>query len=161
MSLITCPECGREIDSEVSVCPYCAFPIKKKTTEPKVSEVTTQPIDPEKQKKKKLISMILCIVGCICLIFAITRVTNEDYKFYLEHYEDCEKGYNDCMYEKTKYTSTYFSSTYGSIASSYEDMMEDDMKEIWKFRGTAIVCCVAGIGLIFVGYKNIKKGGEE
>ncbi|BDF43189.1 hypothetical protein CE91St56_03120 [Lachnospiraceae bacterium] len=27
MALIKCPECNAEIDSEVSVCPCCAFPI--------------------------------------------------------------------------------------------------------------------------------------
>ena len=61
--------------------------------------------------------------------------------------------------EEAKYDGM-FSGCYKSIASTYEDMMEDDMKKIWKFRGAAIICCVVGIGLVFVGYKNIKKGGE-
>lgn len=161
MATIYCPECNTEIDNEVAVCPCCGFPIKKKITqaEVKTSEVSTQPIDIEKQKKKKFIGMVMCIVGCICFIIAITRITNEDYKFYVEHYEDCMEGYEDCMKE-AKYSSGYFASSYRSIASTYEDMAEDDMKEIWKFRGIAITCCIAGIGLIFVGYKNIKKGGE-
>jgi hypothetical protein len=161
MATINCPECNTEIDSEIAVCPCCGFPIKKKPTtqtEPKLSEVPTQPISEEKRKQKKLIGTVMCIIGCICFIIAITRVTNEEYKFYVEHYEDCKEGYEDCM-DEAKYGGM-FSGSYRSIASTYEDMMEDDMKEIWKYRGTAIACCIAGIGLVFVGYKNIKKGGE-
>lgn len=162
MSIIKCPECNTEIDSEVAVCPSCGFPIKKKTAaqaELKVSDEAKAPIDPEQLKKKKLIGTVMCIIGCICFVIAITRISNEDYKFYVEHYEDCKEGYVDCM-DEAKYGG-FLSGSYRSIASTYEDMMEDDMKEIWKFRGTAIACCVAGIGLIFVGYKNIRKGGEE
>lgn len=161
MATIKCPECNTEVDSEVAVCPSCGFPIKKKPivqAELKVSDEAKAPIDPEQLKKKKLIGTVMCIIGCICFVIAITRITNEDYKFYVEHYEDCKDGYEDCM-DEAKYGGM-FSGSYRSIASTYEDMMEDDMKEIWKFRGTAIACCVAGIGLIFVGYKNIKKGGE-
>lgn len=157
MAMINCPECNSEIDENVAVCPCCGFPIKGKIAEPKVSEVPTQTIDPEKQKKKKLIGVAMCIIGCICWIVAITRITNEDYKFYVEHYEDCMDGYEDSM-DHAKYGGL-FSGSYRSIARSYEDMAEDDMKEIWKYRGTAIVCCIAGIGLVFLGYKNIKKGG--
>lgn len=160
MATINCPECNAEVDGEVSVCPYCGFPIKKKLTqtEPKGSEVPVKLINPEQQKKKKLIGTVMCIIGFICFIIAITRITNEDYKFYMEHYEDCREGYEDCM-DEAKYGGM-FSGSYRRIASTYEDMMEDDMKEIWKYRGTAIACCIAGIGLAFVGYKNIKKGGE-
>jgi len=159
MAAIICPECNTEIDSEALICPCCAFPIKEKTTEPRFSETLKQPIDPEKQKKKRFIGTVMCIVGCICFVIAITRVTNEDYKFYVEHYEDCMEGYEDCM-DEARHSRGYFASSYRSIASSYEDMAEDDMKEIWKFRGTAIVYCTVGIGLIFVGCKNIKKDGE-
>lgn len=161
MALIKCPECNTEVESEIAVCPSCGFPIKKKTTvqaEPKVSDGVKTPMDSEQLKKKKLIGVAMCIIGCICFIIAITRVTNEDYKFYVEHYEDCKEGYEDCM-DEAKYGGM-FSGSYRSIVSTYEDMMEDDMEEIWKYRGIAIVCCAVGLGLIFVGYKNIKKGGE-
>lgn len=164
MTTVNCPECNAEIDSEVSVCPYCGFPIKKKTTaqvdsSDLVEKITVaHPLDSEKQKKKKIIGITMCVVGVICLIFAVTKITDDDYKFYLEHYEDCKDGYEDCM-DEAKYGGM-FSGSYRSIASTYEDMMKDDMKEIWKYRGTAIVCCIAGIGLGLVGYKNIKKGGE-
>lgn len=33
----------------------------------------------------------MCIIGCICFIVAITRISHEDYKFYIEHYEDCKE----------------------------------------------------------------------
>ena len=161
LTTTNCPECNAEVDGEVLVCPYCGFPIKKRPIQEGsiALEVQTQPIAPEKQKKMKLIGAVMCIIGCICLIIAVTRITNDEYKFYLEHYEDCMEGYEDCMNE-AKYSSGYFASSYRSIASAYEDMAEDDMKMIWKYRGTAIACCVVGIGLIFIGYKNLKKGGE-
>lgn len=123
--------------------------------EAKGSETTIQSADPEQQKKKKMIGAVMCALGCICFIIALTRITNEDYKFYVEHYEDCMEGYESCM-EEAAYAGM-FSNAYKNIARTYEDMAEDDMKEIWKYRGAAIVCCVAGIGLIFAGYRNIKK----
>ena len=61
MATINCPECNTEIDSEIAVCPCCGFPIKKKPTtqtEPKLSEVPTQPISEEKRKQKKLIGTV-------------------------------------------------------------------------------------------------------
>ena len=30
MSLIECPECGKEVSSEAESCPHCGHPIKKK-----------------------------------------------------------------------------------------------------------------------------------
>ena len=30
MALITCPECGKEISDQASVCPYCGAPVAKK-----------------------------------------------------------------------------------------------------------------------------------
>lgn len=162
METINCPECNTEMDSKVVVCPYCGFPIKKKVEVKTILQAYEQAnatIDQEKQKRKKIIGAVMCIIGIICLIFAVKRISNDKYKFYLEHYEDCMEGYEDCMKE-AKYSSGFFASSYRSIASSYEDMAEDDMKEIWKYRGIAIACCIAGIGLIFVGYKSIKKRGD-
>ena len=38
MSLIKCPECGREISSFAGFCPHCGFPMKKTEEKPKKEE---------------------------------------------------------------------------------------------------------------------------
>ncbi len=38
MSLIKCPECGREISSFADFCPHCGFPMKKTEEKPKKEE---------------------------------------------------------------------------------------------------------------------------
>lgn len=148
MEIYKCPECNKEITVEASVCSNCGFPLEK--------DIFLQ----QKQKNRKLKGIILCIVGCICLIIAVKNITDENYKFYLEHYEDCIEGYEENM-DTANSMGGMFKSSYKSIASSYKNMAEDDLVEIWKYRGITIFCSVAGLVFWFVGYKNIKKGGKE
>ena len=148
MGMYKCPECNKEITIDKSVCPNCGFPIEK--------DVILQ----QEQKKKKLIGIIMCIIGCVFFIIAMKNITDENYKFYLEHYEDCVEGYEENM-KTANSMGGMFKSSYKSIASSYEKMAEDDLAEIWKYRGIFIVCTVAGIVFLFVGHKKIKKGGKS
>lgn len=99
----------------------------------------------------------MCIIGCILLVIAVTRITNDKYKFYKQHYQECIDGYNDAKSAANSYRSIFFSSSYNSIASSYKDMADDDSKELWKFRIQAIVFFCSGCLLIICGYKNYKK----
>ena len=52
MSLITCPECGREISDTVNSCPHCGFSIKKQ---------------PEKKNNKTVILFIVLLVLAVVL----------------------------------------------------------------------------------------------
>ncbi len=149
MAMIECPECGKEIEENLLSCSNCGFPIKIKDKE-------EQPI----YKNKKYIGIVMCIVGCILFIVAITRINNDIYKFYLEHYETCMEGYDENNATANLYSSGFFKSSYKSIASRYKEMAEDDYKEIWKYRIEAIVACGAGSILLVIGYRNIKKKVE-
>lgn len=149
MALINCPECGKEIEEEVMECPNCGFPIKKQ-------DKAEQSID----KNKTYIGIAMCIIGCILFIVAIMRINNDDYKFYLEHYETCMQGYDENTATANSYTSGFFKSSYKYIASEYKEMAADDYKEIWKYRMEAIVACGAGLILLVIGYKNVKNKGE-
>ena len=149
MALNNCPECGKEVEEEVLACPECGFPIKKQDKAEKSI-----------YKNKKYIGIVMCVIGFILFIVAITRINNDDYKFYLEHYETCMQGYDENTETANSYTSGFFKSSYKNIASSYKEMAEDDYKEIWKYRIEAIVACGAGLILLVIGYKNVRNKGE-
>ncbi|MBD5511792.1 MAG: zinc-ribbon domain-containing protein [Lachnospiraceae bacterium] len=149
MALINCPECRKEIEEEVLFCPNCGFPIKKQNE-------TEQPV----YKNKRYIGIAMCIIGCVLFIVAFARINNDDYKFYLEHYETCMQGYDRNTETANSYTSGYFKSSYENIASTYKEMAEDDYKEIWKYRIEAIVACGAGLILLVIGCKNITNKGK-
>lgn len=99
----------------------------------------------------------MCIIGCIFIVVAITRITNDEYKFYKQHYQECIDGYNDTKSTADSYCGGFFRSSYKSIDSSYKDMADDDNEELWKFRIQAIVFLCGGCGLIIYGYKKYKK----
>ena len=83
MALLNCPECGKGVEEDVLSCPNCGFPIKKQNK-------VEQPI----YKNKKYIGIVMLIIGCILFVVVITRINNDDYKFYLENYETCMQGYD-------------------------------------------------------------------
>ena len=54
MSLITCPECKKEISSSADSCPSCGYPIQGKPREPRF----------EAYRKRVLIgTLIICLIG--------------------------------------------------------------------------------------------------
>ncbi|MGI5969522.1 MAG: zinc ribbon domain-containing protein [Lachnospiraceae bacterium] len=149
MALLNCPECGKGVEEDVLSCPNCGFPIKKQNK-------VEQPI----YKNKKYIGIVMLIIGCILFVVVITRINNDDYKFYLENYETCMQGYDKNMATANSYTSGFFKSSYRDIASGYKKMAEDDYKEIWKYRIESIVACGVGLILLVKGYKNVKNKEE-
>ena len=156
MALIKCPECGKEISDQANICPHCGYE-KIVRNENRIEESKEIPI----YKNRKYISILMCVVGCIFLILAINRITNDNYKFYKQHYQDCMDGYNDTISTANSYLGGYFKSLYNSIASSYKDMADDDNKELWKFRIQAIVLICGGLALIVCGYKKYNKEKNE
>lgn len=141
--LIKCSNCGREIEEDVLLCSNCGCTVKKQKKA-------------EQNVYKRCIGIAMCIIGCILFIVAITKINNDKYKFYLEHYETCMQGYDENAKIANTYTSGFFNSSYKYIASGYKEMAEDAYKEIWKYRIEAIVACGAGLTLLVIGYKNVK-----
>ncbi len=151
MELIKCPECGNDVSDQVKTCPHCGYEILEESKQiEKNHDIPTY-------KNRKYISILMCIIGCVLLIIAVTRITNDKYKFYEQHYQECIDGYNDTKSTANSYGSGFFGSSYNSIASSYKDMADEANKKLWKFRIQAIVLLCGGCGLIICGYKNYKK----
>lgn len=146
-----CPECGNDVSNQVKTCPYCGYEISKEDEQ--IKEKYNNLI----HKNKKYIIALLCIVGCLFLIAAITRITNDEYKFYKQHYQECIDGYNDTKWTADSFSGGFFKSSYDSIASSYKDLADNDKKELWKFRIQAILLVCGGCGLILFGYTIYKK----
>lgn len=144
MSLIKCPECGKELESGILSCPECGCPLSKEETNP------TTDVQATKALRRKIIALIMCLVACFCLYNSFSTINDDSYKFYKEHYADCMQGYGETSAMSDGYSYGYFKSSYQSIANSYLDMADDDMKEIWKYRIKAIAYGASG-GLLLTG----------
>ena len=156
MGSMKCPECGNEIADDVTVCPSCGFEIVQSETN--ANRVTTIADTNEAvpvYKNKKYIGIALCVVACIMLIVAFTRINNDTYSFYKQHYTECMEGYAENNADANN-SGALFRGTYRYIASSYEDMAKDDNKKIWSYRIQAIILCLGGVACGIVGYKFIK-----
>lgn len=145
-----CPECKSEINDDLRECPNCGYVLK-------IDIANTNSVVTAKSSKNKYIGIAMCIAAVIFFVIGFSKINSSDYKFYKEHYKECMEGYADTKSTANSYSSLFFKSSYDSIASSYEDMANDDMKKITKFRVEAGASAVAGIALIIVGAKFYKK----
>ena len=152
MSLIKCPECGTEIESGISSCPECGCPISNKDSD------TTEDAHNNKSLYRKIIALIICIVGIFCLYYSYATINDSTYKLYKDHYEDCMEGYDSTSAMANSYSYGYFKSSYKDIANRYMDMADDDMEVIWEYRKKAIAYGASGallvIGAIFLCCKK-------
>ena len=155
MAMIKCPECGNEVKDGLSMCPGCGCEIPRSETCPVEEDVSEENTVIPEHKNRKAFGVVLGIVACIMLIVAFTRINNENYSFYKQHYEDCMEGYAENQVSANT-SGGWFSDTYQYIASSYEDMAQDDMREIWKYRIQAIILCIAAIICGTISYVFIK-----
>jgi len=143
----SCPDCGTPITGNIDACPNCGCPISKN------SNTFTNSVT----NKNKIKGTIMIIIVAICFLFGVTRLTNDDYKFYIEHCKECQENYEEVQATANSYSYGFFKSSYQDIADTYLDMIKDDKKEYWIFRIKAIVSFTAGgITLIF-GIKNLKR----
>lgn len=147
---VECKECGAVYDKRQDSCPKCGCPSNDK------NEVTLQIIK-KSNENGKLLSYCMIVVALILMIISYTRVNNEEYDFYKEHYVECEAGYDDARDMANSYSSGFFRSSYNTIANSYQEMMDDDMKEINSYRIQAGVILGTGIVLLCIGIKRVKR----
>lgn len=146
-----CPKCGCKMEKEQNVCSQCG----------NMSVMKNDNYDSEtdiQKHGKKYIGLIFGLIALVCFIWGITRISNDEYNFYKEHYETCMEGYAESKQIANSYSSSFFKNSYNSIASSYENMAEDDNEKIWEFRIQAIILCICGVFFISIGYKIYQKG---
>lgn len=71
MSLIKCPECGKEVSNKASSCPVCGHPLG--------NVPPTQSVTPPKQKQKKkgsCLKTILIVLGVLIAIIVIANLSD-------------------------------------------------------------------------------------
>lgn len=88
MALVMCPECQKEISDQAAACPYCGFPMAKKTAEPEKQEPANEASSPSKQESFEkaatkrhgtLIAIIAVAVLAIAIVLLVDvmNTTNE------------------------------------------------------------------------------------
>lgn len=82
MSLIKCPECGKEISDKALACPYCGYPIEKK----EISNNKKTVFSPKKCfENKKLLIGIAVLSIAIVYIIVCNMVYRNPYKSYMAY----------------------------------------------------------------------------
>ena len=173
MNTIICPECGKEYTVDTKTCQECGFQFEEKVRRcQECGEIlavnstyckncgfeNTSRTEIKKliYDHRKVVGSISILLACILIIISFTRINNEDYQFYAEHYNKCMMGYEESIY-MAKTSSGYFSLSYENIADSYKEMADDDMMKLNGFRIQAGIGLFVSLGLLFMGYKILKK----
>jgi hypothetical protein len=141
-----CPDCGLELKANAKTCISCGCPIVYDSGRSSRQSVLT---------KRKCFGISLCLAAIVCFVICFTRVSNDQYRFYIQHYGECKAGYEESMLTAESYGYGFFRSSYQDIASTYQDLMDSDQKKIWTYRALGSV----GLILLGSGIKNIKKRG--
>lgn len=174
-----CPECKKEVKSEIRICPHCGYDIEENLV--KCSECGnmvarnadscpacgcsmnhSDTADGKKVlgvngNKQQYIGYGLIAIALILMIVSFTRVNNKKYNFYKEHYAECEEGYEEAKNMADSYGYGLFKSTYNMIADSYQELMDADKKEMNSYRIQAVVYLGAAVILLFFGVKNVRR----
>lgn len=146
---LVCPECNGIIRRELKTCPNCGYEIPQEDMKDKVLKLKQSVL-----KNKKQTRIVAYIIAVFMFVIAISRLNNSDYKFYKEHYSECELGYQSAIISSQVY-SGYFASSYKQIASTYKDMMNEDQAKINSYRIQAVVLIIIGIMIIIFERKYI------
>ncbi len=86
MSLISCPECQKEISDKVKACPHCGFPFidnipedlfteDTATVDTATTEVTSSKSN-LKGNKKKLIIVAICVIAVVLFVNYLNKLAN-------------------------------------------------------------------------------------
>lgn len=69
MSLINCPECGKEISDKATFCPNCGFPIEIGQNE----EIENEECEDDEEEKETIVSIMSLITFALYVISAIIK----------------------------------------------------------------------------------------
>ena len=98
MSLLKCPECGKEVSDKAGVCPNCGFPIEKKD-EKDVNEMadnSEEITDKEKKTSKKGLFLFVSVIILAALGGIVYYASTAD----VRDYEKANELYVDKKYEE-------------------------------------------------------------
>lgn len=93
MSMIKCPECGKDVSSEAYQCPGCGYPLRPPPRPPPLPPQTPSPMRPPTRTSSKGLSVgcivalvIVPIIGFVALLTAIALPA------FLSHRVDARRG---------------------------------------------------------------------
>lgn len=72
MSMIKCPECGKDVSDKATVCPECGYPIENV-----LKTIEEEKIKNQKLRTRKILLILVVIVGIISAISIIRSVINK------------------------------------------------------------------------------------
>ena len=140
MALFKCSNCGKEISDTVKFCPNCGTEIKK-----------TSPLSSNSKTK----NYILIGISIILIIVAISLVTTNEFKYYLDNID-----YYTEQYENAKsHSSGFLGSIYSSLASQWKEMREEAVMYVALHSIGAIVLGLGGTIGLYKGIRKLKNGG--
>ncbi len=138
-----CPDCGTELEEGAISCPECGCPVVMTSTN------GVNGTHSNRKTMRRIVAVVMCLVACFCIYKCFCMINDSNYKFYKEHYSECMQGYAENTATAASYSYGFFKSSYQDIANRYQDMANDDMKEIWKYRIAAIAFGASGV-LLFI-----------
>lgn len=184
-----CLKCGEVVPEDASFCPVCGTKIGEKEDEKKaIVYVEKMNADNSVYKNKgrvapkvlknenwfRGITVVMCIIAIILIIFGYKSVTNSSYEYAVDN---CE--YYERQMKETKSMANIYGGSgilgggYASLASSWEDMLEEAQTTIIVGRVKAGVSfglgfiLLAGVVFLFLkrkkgdGYTYAEKGGKH
>lgn len=164
-----CKNCGKEIEENSVFCEFCGQKIEGENPEKK--EDTQNAIGGTKKEKVRILKkyrgfiqkqsknvritiiVVLIALSIASLSFGITKISNEEYKYNKEQYEYCEDNRKDTLMEAG--SSVYFSSTYGYLSESWEEMRDGYSEKLSKARTVAAVSFVLTAIFGYLSYETI------
>lgn len=160
-----CLKCGEVLPDDASFCPYCGTKIgenddankaivyvekknedtptyeNKNSVTSKVSKILNN------ENWIRGIATVMCIIAVILIVFGYKSITNSSYEYAVDNYEYYEKQMKETKSMANLYGgSGILGGGYASIASSWEDMLEEAQTTIIVGRVKAGV----GFGLGFI-----------
>lgn len=154
MGLMKCPECGCDIESTLNQCPLCDCKIHKDSN---TQHQTAKNDNTNVLFSGKGVVYFCFVLTAIFVVLGFARINSPKYSSYKKHYEECMRGYDDNKYAELT-SGLLFKSSYRLIAEEYEEMANDVMREIWKYRGQAIAFFVMAFVSALLGLVLNKKG---
>lgn len=160
-----CLKCGEVVLDDASFCPFCGTKIgenedanKAVVYVEKMNEDTpaydnkssvTSKVSKRLKNENWIrgIAIVMCIIAVILIIFGYKSITNSSYEYAVDNYEYYEKQMKETKSMANLYGgSGILGGGYASIASSWEDMLEEAQTTIIVGRVKAGV----GFGLGFI-----------